>query len=98
MNTTSQERGGENSARRVDSYTTPVRRLRFTAGVVKLSDISVQLHVGGLDDLVPALDLLAHIGGRCLRRAADGLAAIRLDVATPKSLSWPPFTSASELG
>jgi len=61
MNTTSQERGGENSARRVDSYTTPVRRLRFTAGVVKLSDISVQLHVGGLDDLVPALDLLAHI-------------------------------------
>src|SRR5438045_9086823 len=58
--------------RRVDSYTTP-RRPRFTAGRIKPCDMSVQLHVGGLDHVVPALDLLAHIGGRGLRRAADGL-------------------------
>src|SRR5215471_15224779 len=59
--------------RRVDSYTTLPRRPRFTAGRIKPCDISVQLHVGGLDHVVPALDLLAHIGGRGLRRAADGL-------------------------
>jgi hypothetical protein len=40
MNTTFQERGGENGACRVDGYTTPVSRLRFTAGVVKLCDMS----------------------------------------------------------
>ena len=44
MNTTFQERGGKSGAcrgaRRFDGYTTPVSRLRFTAGVVKLCDMS----------------------------------------------------------
>src|SRR5262245_23130424 len=34
---------------------------------------SLELHAGGLDDLLPALDLLAHVGGGGLRRAADRL-------------------------
>src|SRR6266568_3896920 len=32
---------------------------------------SLQLHVGGLDDVVPAFDLFAHVGGGGGRRAAD---------------------------
>src|SRR2546429_9476274 len=38
-----------------------------------LARASIQLHVGCLDDLGPALDLLAHIGRGRLRRSADGL-------------------------
>src|SRR5258708_7197208 len=35
---------------------------------------SLELHAGGLDHLVPALDLLAHIGRGRLRGSADRLA------------------------
>src|SRR5437016_13939728 len=35
--------------------------------------LSVDFYVGRLDDLAPTLDLLAHVGGGSLRRAADHL-------------------------